>query len=150
MEVNDVNSSYSAVSGTASTTTNNTLDKNAFLQILCAELSNQDPLNSTDNTQYISQLAQFSALEQSQNTNDTITSLLNSQKITEGSMLIGKEVSFSTGSDSYVNAIVKSVKVSGQDVSLVTDNGTYSIDNVADIQNADSTASSTADSSNSL
>ena len=148
MEVNNVNSSNPTAATSA--TSNSTLDKNAFLKILTAELSNQDPLNSTDNTQYISQLAQFSALEQSQNTNDTITSLLNSQKITEGSMLIGKEVSFSTGSDSYVNAIVKSVKVSGQDVSLVTDNGTYSIDNVADIQNADSTASSTADSSNSL
>lgn len=144
MEVNGVNSSNPTAA--TSTTSNSTLDKNAFLQILCAELSNQDPLNSTDNTQYISQLAQFSALEQSQNTNDTITSLLNSERITEGSMLIGKEVSFSTGTDSYVNAVVKSVKVSGQIVSLVTDNGTYSIDDVANIQDAENSASSTSNS----
>lgn len=144
MEVNNVNSSNPTAATSA--TSNSTLDKNAFLKILTAELSNQDPLNSTDNTQYISQLAQFSALEQSENTSSTITQLLNSQRITEGSMLIGKEVSFSTGTDSYVNAVVKSVIVSGQNVSLVTDNGTYSIDDVAGIQNAEASASSTSNS----
>jgi flagellar basal-body rod modification protein FlgD len=136
MEVNGVNSNYPA-SAAAGTAVSNSLDKNAFLKILCAELSNQDPLNSTDNTQYISQLAQFSALEQSENSNETITNMLNSQRITEGSMLIGKNVSFNIDADNCVNEVVKSVKVSGTDVYLVTDNGTYSIDKVAGIQSAD-------------
>lgn len=145
MEVNGVSSNYSA-SSAASTAVSNSLDKNAFLKILCAELSNQDPLNSTDNTQYISQLAQFSALEQSENSNETITNLLNSQRITEGSMLIGKNVSFNIDADNCVNEVVKSVKVSGTDVYLVTDKGTYSIDKVAGIQSADSASGSTANS----
>jgi flagellar basal-body rod modification protein FlgD len=35
-----------------------------FLQLLVAQLQNQDPLNPTDSTQFVSQLAQFSSLEQ--------------------------------------------------------------------------------------
>jgi flagellar basal-body rod modification protein FlgD len=35
-----------------------------FLQLLVAQLQNQDPLNPTDSTQFVSQLAQFSELEQ--------------------------------------------------------------------------------------
>jgi len=35
-----------------------------FLQLLVSQLQNQDPLNPTDSTQFVSQLAQFSELEQ--------------------------------------------------------------------------------------
>jgi len=35
-----------------------------FLQLLVAQLQNQDPLNPTDSTQFVSQLAQFSSLEE--------------------------------------------------------------------------------------
>ena len=39
-------------------------DEQMFLQLLVAQLKNQDPLNPTDGTQFVSQLAQFSNLEQ--------------------------------------------------------------------------------------
>ena len=38
--------------------------KDMFLQLLVAQIKNQDPLNPTDGTQFVSQLAQFSELEQ--------------------------------------------------------------------------------------
>lgn len=47
------------------------LGKDAFLQLLAVEMSNQDPLEPTSNTEYISQLAQFSALEAMQNLETT-------------------------------------------------------------------------------
>jgi flagellar basal-body rod modification protein FlgD len=49
--------SASALGGTAPT-------EEMFLQLLVAQLQNQDPLNPTDSTQFVSQLAQFSQLEQ--------------------------------------------------------------------------------------
>lgn len=61
------------------------MDKNAFLKILSAELSNQDPDNAKDSTQYISQLAQFSSLEQMSNLNSTMT-------FSGASALVGKTV----------------------------------------------------------
>ena len=45
----------------------NTLDKEAFLQLLVAQMKYQDPLQPTSNTEYISQYATFSQVEQMQN-----------------------------------------------------------------------------------
>ncbi len=50
------------------------MDKDAFLNLLVTQLRNQNPLEPMDNTQFISQMAQFSALEQAQNTNHVIKS----------------------------------------------------------------------------
>lgn len=52
---------------------NQTLDKDAFLQLLIEQMANQDPLNPASDTEYISQLAQFSMLEELQSLNDTMT-----------------------------------------------------------------------------
>lgn len=46
----------SSTAGLANSTT--------FLQLLVAQIKNQDPTNPTDSVQYVSQLAQFSELEQ--------------------------------------------------------------------------------------
>ena len=43
------------------------MDKEAFLQLLVAQMKYQDPLEPTSNTEYISQYAQFSQVEQMQN-----------------------------------------------------------------------------------
>lgn len=47
------------------------LDKDAFLQLLVAQFKYQDPLNPVDDKQFIAQMAQFTALEQTQNLNAT-------------------------------------------------------------------------------
>ncbi|MCY6483686.1 flagellar hook capping protein [Clostridium aestuarii] len=49
------------------------MDKNAFFKILAAELRNQDPTNAKDGTEFISQMAQFSSLEQMANLNNTMS-----------------------------------------------------------------------------
>ena len=51
----------------ATTADNNGMDKDAFLQLLVAQMQYQDPLEPTSNTEYISQYAQFSQVEQMQN-----------------------------------------------------------------------------------
>lgn len=49
------------------------MDKNAFLKILSAELSNMDPMGENDSTQYVTQMAQFATMEQMTNLNNTMS-----------------------------------------------------------------------------
>lgn len=63
-------SSYSATS--KGKTSGSDLDKEAFLNLLVTQMQYQDPLNPSDNTEYMSQLAQYSALEAQLNISDTL------------------------------------------------------------------------------
>lgn len=56
----------------SSDTKSNDLDKEAFLQLLVAQMQYQDPLNPGDSTEYMSQLAQYSALEATMNISDAV------------------------------------------------------------------------------
>jgi len=49
--------------------------KTMFLQLLVAQLKNQDPLNPADGTQFLTQLAQFQQLEQSINMGEDLTAV---------------------------------------------------------------------------
>ncbi len=53
--------------------TDNTMDKNSFLKILSAQLSNLDPTQNQDSSAYVSQMAQFASMEQMQNLNTTMS-----------------------------------------------------------------------------
>lgn len=66
----------------------NELGKDAFLQILITQMSNQDPLSPTSDTEFIAQMAQFSSLEQMQNMNASMQSQMNYS-------YLGKEISAS-------------------------------------------------------
>ncbi|MCM3386755.1 flagellar hook assembly protein FlgD [Ureibacillus chungkukjangi] len=74
---------------------NSTLGKDAFLNILITQLQNQDPTKPMDDKEFISQMAQFSSLEQMQNMTTSMQNLLVSQNETQlmgYTSFIGKEV----------------------------------------------------------
>ncbi len=52
-----------------------TVDKNMFMQLLVAQLKNQDPLNPSDSTQFVTQLAQFQQMEQATNSGSDLTAI---------------------------------------------------------------------------
>jgi flagellar basal-body rod modification protein FlgD len=51
-------------SGSAPTAVQNLASQNVFLQLLVAQLKNQDPSQPTDGTQFVTELAQFSTLQE--------------------------------------------------------------------------------------
>jgi flagellar basal-body rod modification protein FlgD len=66
----------SAAQPTASATVlDPTVNKQTFLKLLVTQIKNQNPLNPTDGTQFLSQLAQFSELEQMINVNTNLESI---------------------------------------------------------------------------
>jgi len=58
------------------------LGKEEFLQLLVAQLRNQDPINPMDSKEFASQLAQFNSVEQLINLNEGMQSLAQNQQIT--------------------------------------------------------------------
>ena len=73
MTISGISGQYSTYSSKVeSKEFNSSLDKDAFLKILVTQLKYQNPLEPTNDNEFIGQMAQFSTLEQSQNTNKAI------------------------------------------------------------------------------
>ena len=104
--------------------TNGELGKNDFLNLLVTQLRYQDPLNPTDDKEFIAQMAQFSSLEQMQNMSNTLS---NSQAFS----MIGKRVT-ATISDSSTSELKTVV---GEVSTVKVSNGkTYVVINGQDIE----------------
>lgn len=110
-----------------------TVSKDGFLKLLAAQLQHQDPLNAQDNTEYVAQMAQFSALEQMQNLNTSIEKLLVSQKFQEGSLMIGKTAKIAVGEDGFIDGEVSAVRIAGNQIYVVAGGEEYSIDDVYEL-----------------
>ena len=67
--------SSTSSSGTAAATGTSQVTKNMFLQLLVAQIKNQDPMSPSDGVQFLTQLAQFQQLEQSMNSGQDLTAI---------------------------------------------------------------------------
>lgn len=115
-------SSASGKKSSAAEKSTSGLGKEAFLQLLVAQMQYQDPLEPMDNTEYISQLATFSQLEAIQNMTDKVSySMAND--------LVGKYVILNT-EQGTVNGKVDYVMYENGNVFLAVDDGLYSIDDL--------------------
>lgn len=122
MTVKDYSNATKTDSGTKIVKKGQDLGKDAFLTILAAELSNQDPSKETDSAQYIAQMAQFAGMEQMSNLNTTMTKSVNQN-------LVGKGVTLSTldSNGKPYTGVVQTVTSNSSGTSLtveVNDNGT--------------------------
>lgn len=125
--------SQSSLSSTA-TTSSSDMDKDAFLQLLVAQMKYQDPLEPTSNTEYISQYAQFSQVESMQN-------MAASVDLQRASSLVGEEVyiktTSSSGVTSYVQGKVDYVVYENGKAYLSIDESLYSLDDLDTIADSD-------------
>lgn len=89
------------------------MDKNAFLKILATQMSNQDPTQSQDGTEYISQFAQFASMEQMSNLNDTMSQFASQSLIGKGVMVDAYD---SNGRP--ITGVVKAVNQNGSNITV--------------------------------
>lgn len=84
------------------------LNMQSLLQIILTQLTYQDPLKPIDNFEFVSQLAQFTSLEQTRQMTDKIDSLLSVQAATQTLGLLGRKVDVKTDT-ATISGVVKSV-----------------------------------------
>ena len=70
------------------------LGKDDFLKLMVTQLQNQDPLNPTDDKDFMGQMAQFSSLEQTSNMAQTLDAMNSSSQVSQGVSLIGHTVNW--------------------------------------------------------
>ena len=102
----------SAIQGTGA------LDENAFMQLLITQMQNQDPLQPTDNQQFIAQLAQFSTLEQTTQQTAQITSLGQIMGTTQALGLVGRHVQYTDSTGASTSGQVTGLTFSNGSVQL--------------------------------
>ena len=66
-------------------------DYESFLTLLTAQLKNQDPLKPLESTEFVAQLASFSAVEQQVRTNDSLTAIQELLAPTEGCLPVREQ-----------------------------------------------------------
>jgi flagellar basal-body rod modification protein FlgD len=119
--INTSNSSNSSQSSAGS----QTLDQADFLKLLVTQMSSQDPLNPQSDTAFAAQLAQFSALSESQ---DMQADLQNIQ----ATGLIGQTVTVSSSSGgSAVTGTVTAVQVSAGIPSIIVNGQPYALSQIS-------------------
>lgn len=109
-----------ATSGTKADSKQATLDYNSFLQLLVAQMKNQDPLNPTDPTQQLSQLASFSNVEQSIKVNQKLESMITLSSLNQADAVLGRTIS---NADGTISGVVKSVQATDAGAIATLDSG---------------------------
>jgi flagellar basal-body rod modification protein FlgD len=104
-----------STNSTGTTNANTTLGENDFLTLLTTQLKNQDPLNPMDDTQSVSELAQFSALQATSSLSTNFGTFESNFAVSQASGMLGKSVTVSstdsTGSSSTIAGTVKAIQV---------------------------------------
>ncbi|MBO8171014.1 MAG: hypothetical protein H0Z33_03875 [Bacillaceae bacterium] len=100
-----------------------TLDKNAFLKLMITKLQNQDPLQPVDDEKMMTQMTQYSTVEQLTNINQQLSSMLKFNQFLGLSSLIGKQIEWKTDDGTINAATVTSVQTQHDQYHVLTDTG---------------------------
>jgi flagellar basal-body rod modification protein FlgD len=133
--IKQLTESYNA-QATRDEKTKSDLDKDAFLQLLVTQMRYQDPLNPTNDKEFLAQMAQFSALEQMQNLNANFT-------LQQSFNLIGKEILASTVNPNTsaveeVQGIVEAVQMYSGKAYLKVGDNLVALESVQEVKNPSS------------
>jgi flagellar basal-body rod modification protein FlgD len=122
-------STTTGVTGTTGTPTQldrtdskGSLGQDAFLKLLVAQMQHQDPLAPTDSSQMMSQMAQFTSVEQLTNLSTSMTALQMNQDFSGSVALIGRSVTYQKADHTQATGTVSAV-AAGKDGAILTVDG---------------------------
>ena len=108
--------------------TSNELGKDDFLKLLITQLQNQDPTSPMENTEFISQMAQFSSLEQMTNMSSSFEKMAAFINSSEAANTLGKTVELEIG-DASVQGVVEGA-TRGENPQILVNGMYYSMDKI--------------------
>lgn len=117
------------------TASNNDLGYDQFLQLLCAEMQYQDPLEPTSNTEYVAQLATFSQMEATLSMQNTLESS-NANSLV-GQYVIVKSTSSTTGETTAVAGFVDYIQYENGTPYLSINGSLYKASDVYEVADVD-------------
>ncbi len=104
----------------SSSTGASSLNYDAFLKLLTAQMKFQDPTKPMDSTQFVAQLASFSNVEQAIKTNTKLDALITSMALNQADGLIGKTV---TSADGTLTGKVVAIRIFSDGAVAELENG---------------------------
>ena len=136
--------SVTAATGTTGTTATNTtstkstnssssLGKDDFLKLLVTQLQTQDPMNPMDDTQFISQMAQFTSLEQMKNMNTSV-------QMTQATSYIGKQVTWDNDQGVEQTGVVKSVRLVNSEPKIIIGDQSIALAKITSVSDKSTTS----------
>lgn len=104
--------------GFTSRKTATSLTSDDFLKLLTVQLQNQDPLKPMEDAQFMGQMAQFAALEQTRSLNTNFTSFTKAQSIASATQFLDKQVTINDP-NGVVTGIVSDVNIAADGAKIV-------------------------------
>ncbi len=133
MQVTSATSAYAASGTTENTTTKaapnkkTVLGQEDFLRLLAVQFQQQDPMKPMEDTAFIAQMAQFTALDNSSSLLKQITQLNNQQDTLTANSYIGRRVTVDDGQGGVVSGDVSAVEFADGAPRLVIGDFTYPV-----------------------
>jgi flagellar basal-body rod modification protein FlgD len=110
------------------------LGQDDFLKLLAVQFQVQDPMKPMEDTAFIAQMAQFSALEQSSAISRDMSAMRADQQRTAANSYLGQHVTLDAGNGAVTTGAVSAVDVSGSEPKLIVGSETYSLSAVLRVE----------------
>lgn len=104
-----------------------TLNQDDFLRLVLAQMTNQDPLSPMKDTEFVAQMAQFSALEQAKSMQQDISALRTEQQFIQANALLGRTVSVEDDQGGLVQGPVSAILVEAGTPKIVVNGQPYAL-----------------------
>ena len=113
-----------------------TLNQDDFLKLVMAQMTNQDPMNPQKDTEFIAQMTQFSALEQSKSMQQDIARLQTVQTFMQANAVLGRVVALQDEQGALVHGIVSAVQVEAGTPKLIVNGQAYDLSTLLSVEPA--------------
>ena len=139
--VGSTSSSSNTTNQSTGTDRYDSLDTKAFLQLMVAELQNQDPLEPMDSSQIIDQIASIRAIQSNDKLSNTLDATLLGQNLFTASGLIGKTISGLSSDAERVTGTVDRVEVADGVATLYIGDDAITMENITEIKSTSTSES---------